>query len=379
MLLIYSHLHNKIIKQSLSPDKQTAKALSTKITDAINKAITYIQLGLESELIDTTLSILNGAPKVAKKLLPVDIIPAATISTYTFEDKALEYIATLTLSDSKHTEYQSMRKMLILLLPQSLHEIEFKKLDKVVSTLKVIPKRTKQVYRAMSLMKLISIKAPMEDRLTNKSINEYINFLKAILNFCSIRGYIDKDLSKAIKPLKITNLVKTKRDMLSDDTIKALLPSLTNEQQILFQALRYSGMRPSELLQCTIHKIEGIYCFDLTADDIQVKTNTSKRVIPIHSQILNKVEELKVIITSTKNINSLSRKVTNELRKLGLPNTSTLYSLRHTFITTLINHNVDVNVVSSLAGHSLQGNKMTLGVYFKGYDISKLKEAIELL
>jgi len=54
-----------------------------------------------------------------------------------------------------------------------------------------------------------------------------------------------------------------------------------------------------------------------------------------------------------------------------------LYSLRHTFATTLIAKGIQPEVVSELMGHA--HSTMTMNRYVKGYPIKVLKEAIDKL
>ncbi|HIC13255.1 MAG TPA: hypothetical protein EYO75_07815, partial [Sulfurimonas sp.] len=143
--------------------------------------------------------------------------------------------------------------------------------------------------------------------------------------------------------------------------------------------MRFSGLRPTELLQSEVTEIDNILCFDLRNPNIQVKNLNSRRLVPIHSKLIPKLEELTSVLAKYKTVKVISRNTTTALRELGLPSTATLYSLRHTFITKLINLGADNNIVSALVGHSLQGNQMTMDRYFKGYDVKKLKETIELL
>ena len=78
------------------------------------------------------------------------------------------------------------------------------------------------------------------------------------------------------------------------------------------------------------------------------------------------------------NTKSISHFFSNLIhRTLEDPKGKSLYSLRHTFATTLIAKGVQPEVVSELMGHA--HSTMTMNRYVKGYPVSTLKKAIDKL
>ena len=217
------------------------------------------------------------------------------------------------------------------------------------------------------------------DLLSVGTVNVYLVLFRSILKWVYAREYLTKDYSDLVIKLKDKGAASLKTDVLTDEIIEKVLTKINPRERLFLLAMRFSGLRPTELLQSEVTEIDNILCFDLRNPNIQVKNLNSRRLVPIHSKLIPKLEELTSVLAKYKTVKVISRNTTTALRELGLPSTATLYSLRHTFITKLINLGADTNIVSALAGHSLEGNKMTMGVYFKGFDVARLKETIELL
>ncbi len=60
-----------------------------------------------------------------------------------------------------------------------------------------------------------------------------------------------------------------------------------DDRKYIYYALAYSGLRPSELWKCKISTSkDNIIYFDLTDKDLQLKTMSSYRVIPLHNKLL---------------------------------------------------------------------------------------------
>ncbi len=104
-----------------------------------------------------------------------------------------------------------------------------------------------------------------------------------------------------------------------------------------------------------------------------LKTHSSRRVIPIHPILLPYVDTIKQL-TPTE-VQTLSRHINKELNTLG---NYTSYSARHSFATNLINLQVPPYIVSELMGHSL-GKSQTMSTYFSGTDIEELHRVVNLL
>ncbi len=135
LILLNSYTEISTIKRTLSKDKDTAKLLTNTITDAIDKALVYIKLGLDNELITKTLStvfISKGGSDIPSHIT-ITPTPIAPLIKTPLIDKANEYVSTLSISKNKLAEYNSMITLLTTLLHTNLEEINYTSLDKVAS------------------------------------------------------------------------------------------------------------------------------------------------------------------------------------------------------------------------------------------------------
>jgi integrase len=112
--------------------------------------------------------------------------------------------------------------------------------------------------------------------------------------------------------------------------------------------------------------------YDLTDKTLKLKTRSSYRIIPVHSNVnIALLKDLPSKDNLSKKINNLIRThISEDKRKV-------LYSLRHSFATDLKNNKVEPTIISELMGHS--HHSMTLDRYAGRYTMDILKEAIQTL
>lgn len=162
----------------------------------------------------------------------------------------------------------------------------------------------------------------------------------------------------------------------------------------------YSGMRLNEICQLYVADIrqeDGIHIFDVNDDgqDKALKTPTSRRIIPIHKELIKRglldytaqmrsVGHQRLFAdipmgAATKNYSSTFTKrfwrLLNalKLKKRGL----CFHSLRHTFIDGMRNSSVERSIVMTITGH--QSSKEVHDRYGYGYNLSILNESINKL
>lgn len=160
----------------------------------------------------------------------------------------------------------------------------------------------------------------------------------------------------------------------------------------------YTGARVNEVCQLEvtdIREVGGVLCFDLNdeGDDKSLKTGSSKRVVPVHSHLLQRgLAEFVQSVRDAGHVRlfyeltydpknkwgrALSRWFsTRFLVKLGLKTPKlAFHSLRHTIVTELYRANVEEPLVKSVVGHKRTG--VTAGTYMKGYSTRQLRDALE--
>jgi integrase len=165
----------------------------------------------------------------------------------------------------------------------------------------------------------------------------------------------------------------------------------------------FTSCRLNEICQLTykdVEKLDGIWCFRITAEDGEegnksLKTVYSQRNIPIHKTLINLgfIEYIQSLsIAPTENIwglkyedsrNKYGRTVGrtfNDLRKELFdppPRRKTFHSLRHTFATFFRKVTADNELVMYFDGHS--SNNQTFGRYAKYDDYKWMKSEIDKL
>ena len=347
---LQSYFPSQIYTKTLSKDKRTAKAIASTISMHIDTAVIMLRLNNKPDL--------SYLIQVSKEPLP------------TITDLSSSYFKTLSVTKGKMKSYSTMIETIISISD----EISHKSLDGVRAKLQRLPKRNIHKYRMMPLTELISEKTlkkvTTKDKLTPKSINEYLKILNSILAFGYDRGVLPHH--HKIKLLPINHQARTERSALTCIEVRALIKaSRSPELALSYQLLYLSGMRLSEAYKCKLSTVKGIICFDLRQTTEALKNSNSYRLIPVHSAIQDPEQSLNAI-TSLKP-SYLSRQA-SEILGGGK---KTLYSLRHSFATVLASKGVQVGIVSELMGHSHKS--ITLNRYTKGYPVDILHKEINQL
>lgn len=274
------------------------------------------------------------------------------------------------LAASSYNEYNQQLELIKVLLPLDLKSLSYRHLDSMKQTLSHLPKRNIQKYRDMSLKEVIKVETAGGERISIKSQNEYLKTLRALLKFAKERNYIMETFT--IELLKNRTAARNQRQLLNKKDMELLFNHEDQRMVDMAKILYYSGMRLSEVYKCSINRIDNVLCFDLSDILIELKTESSRRIIPVHKDIEDDVHRLLNSATSIKG-NRHSRMASEALNQKN----KTLYSLRHTFATELASKNIEPNLISELLGHVHQS--MTLNRYIKGFPVKLLKDAIDKL
>jgi len=133
--------------------------------------------------------------------------------------------------------------------------------------------------------------------------------------------------------LNMPNKFVHNREPFNYDELKHLfniLDTLDNRKYIYY-ILAYSGMRSSELWKCNIGVSEdNIIYFDLRARDLQLKTSSSHRIIPLHNELLKmgidqKLASLQLEFTQaimSKYFNTVIKPQVTDNKNLSISNTT---------------------------------------------------------
>ena len=196
-------------------------------------------------------------------------------------DMYRKFIDSHEVGKSRLQKIQRVLDVVKVLLPNDFSKIDMQLLSDVRNKILHLPKRNLAKYKDLSLHKIVLISVPQVDRLTAVTVKDYIVVLNAFLKFLYEMDIVNRHYS--VKNVTKTTDNREDRVSLTLDTItKAIEGAKTAKLASSFILLYLTGMRPSEARLCKINTIDGIKCFDLTDTSIKLKTNASRRVIPVH-------------------------------------------------------------------------------------------------
>lgn len=240
------------------------------------------------------------------------------------------------------------------------------------------------------------------------TFNNYIKNLTTVFTYAIQEGYCDRN---PLAGLKVQQKVKAsdQRCRYTDDDLGRLFAVLKMEKQLDIKPHRqwlpllglYTGARLNELCQLYVDdvvQVDGVDCIHIRASrpDQKLKSLTSERVVPLHSQLksqgfLEYVEHQRALgvqrlfpeLTLNKNhgySHSPSRWFAGVRDRIGLKGgeqKKDFHSFRHTVADHLKQLGVAESLIGGVLGHQTGG--ITFGRYGKDYVPGKLAVVIELL
>ena len=379
---LIDYVSTKRFRVSLGTDDVQATQMALQYNKQIDNALKLLSLGLPSSLVLLALKGLISQDKAEQRQKhKQESVLFSSIAKSHLDAKR----GTISIHDmSNHEDFffrvcPPIFKQLLGTNNPKIKEITYNDLLRFKSILILMPKRNIHKYRIMKVETILKRldDVPIEQRIAPKTINKFIKWLRAIYNLALILGKVHVNLANNITTIPVED-ARFQRLPLDADEITQISNTMPEDKRYLFHVLKYTGMRLSELYKCKVETIEDIPCFSLLDKTIKLKTRSSYRMIPIHPALMEELGRLEMYrykITP----DTLSRHTTKAIRKLAFQNAhkKSLYSLRHTFATTLIQQGGDSNIVSELLGHN--HTTQTLSRYATGYSPKQLLEVILLL
>lgn len=346
---------------------------------AIEEALQLLTLNLDKELI---LAKLQGL--IAEEKAPVEEHESGSFSSIVnqYLSSQKSNISVDEIRDKSYFYKQvapTIFKHIGLSKDPIVTKISYNHLLEYRSIVLQLPKRNIQYYRDMDIVKVLSSLDQVQesDRISARTANKYLKWLRALFNFAVTLQQLNVNLANSLPLLKTVD-EKLQRLPLQQKEFNQLLQHIPSHMLYLLKVLAYTGMRLSELYKCSVEIIEGIECFSLLDRSVKLKTKSSYRVIPVHSSLLEEVEHFyscREAVTS----HNLARTTSKLIKRLEFADAKkkSLYSLRHSFATELIQKGADPTIVSELMGHT--HSTMTLSRYSIGFSVRQLRDVIELL
>lgn len=214
----------------------------------------------------------------------------------------------------------------------------------------------------------------LSQNVSKFEVNKELSTLKAILNIAIKLNYLQKNACKYVKKYSI---IEKKIKIFSDVEIELLLANIKNITLLnIVKFGLYSGLRLNEILNIQLADID----FQNELINITNKENFTTKTKKNKTIILN--EKLKKLVTEMLNTNTetnifditfnspdkylftvqnrnnaidksyISHKFKSELRKLNLNEDLHFHSLRHTYISELVNKKIPLNFIKEIVGHS---------------------------
>ncbi|OUT10643.1 hypothetical protein B9N62_09935 [Campylobacter concisus] len=275
------------------------------------------------------------------------------------------------------------------------------------NTLALIPTKLNQKakYKDKSLEQIIHI-GKNDPKLSQVTIQKYMIRVIQFFKYCYNSDYISKSIVNDLNVKVEINPMERKILPYSKDEANAIFKIVQNFKEAnkspskrinandlyyITMIAAYSGMRINEIVQlraCDIMQHNNVLCFSINRDDGKSTKNiNSIRLVPVHSKLieLGLMEFVKQRTSTNKSIFKVSNKDFSEIfrsqiqRKLiSSDKQKTFYSFRHYFIDTLVQQEVEPNIIAQIVGHEKQ-YKILLGTYATNINASLLKAKVEMV
>ena len=275
------------------------------------------------------------------------------------------------------------------------------------NTLALIPTKLNQKakYKDKNLEQIIRI-GKNDPKLSQVTIQKYMIRVIQFFKYCYNSDYISKSIVNDLNVKVEINPMERKVLPYSKEEANTIFKIVQNFKEInkspskrinandlyyITMIAAYSGMRINEIVQLRASDIiyhNNVLCFSINRDDGKSTKNiNSIRLVPVHSKLieLGLMEFVKQRASSNKSIFKVSNKDFSEIfrsqiqRKLISSNKQkTFYSFRHYFIDTLVQQEVEPNIIAQIVGHEKQ-YKILLGTYATNINASVLKAKVEMV
>ena len=275
------------------------------------------------------------------------------------------------------------------------------------NTLAHIPTKLNQKakYKDKSLEQIIRI-GKNDTKLSQVTIQKYMIRVVQFFKYCYNSDYISKSIVNDLNVKVEINPMERKVLPYSKEEANVIFKIVQNFKETnkspskrisandlyyITMIAAYSGMRINEIVQLRARDIvqhNNVLCFSINRDDGKSTKNiNSIRLVPVHSKLieLGLMEFIKQRANANKSIFKVSNKDFSEIfrsqiqRKLiSSDKQKTFYSFRHYFIDTLVQQEVEPNIIAQIVGHEKQ-YKILLGTYATNINASVLKAKVEMV
>ncbi|MFL9782474.1 tyrosine-type recombinase/integrase [Vibrio cyclitrophicus] len=237
--------------------------------------------------------------------------------------------------------------------------------------------------------------------LSDESVKDYCQKMSGFFEWCQLNELTD------VNPFKAIRFKKTRRDSEAKNAytpieLEKIFGVIVRTKQAhkhpyyfwLPLLAYFTGARLNELCQlykADVHQVDGIWAIQIDDryEGQKLKSLTSRRIVPIHDQLLNlgfieyvrSVQHERVfpeLKESRDGFGTAASKWFGRFKsKLGFGRGHDFHSFRHTVATQFKRQQISHIVAGELIGHAQ--NSITYDRYGKGLAVSQLQEIINMI
>lgn len=293
---------------------------------------------------------------------------------------------------SEFASIASSHKTLIEpLIDDWLQSPAIKKLaPKTIKTYEVESRRLAKKFKhveSLSKRAILIWKTNLTETIKEATIKKAFTAYNALWKFLQSREYVDIERESPFKGIEFSIDPESYDPFTPEEVVRLIKQSQAEGKEDLTAFLllvSYTGTRRGEVAE--------LRCSDITENNTirikDAKTKAGLREIPIHSKIIELVNQLKlkskdgylVPCDAKGRGQSFYKKYLSTFNNTGVDTEDrklSIHSLRKTVVTILENAGVSENVTADIVGHKKP--RITYGLYSGGATLDVKKEAIEKL
>ena len=364
---------------------------TSKASDEIRQLIDSEVISLLNQIKDTVTNYQNRVELVINRLAKEDLVLGGNISKLIeqyFEIKKKEQAWT----PKTNIEMIYIFELLIKILGDTNYrEISLEHARKFTSILQKLPSNMdkKKAYRGKSIKQILDMNP--QDVVSVATYNKIVSSISTFFKWASQQGYVNKNYFEGFNLKKTKRAIQERSPFSQQDLQQLFVESELYTQNKFNHSYQYwvplilllTGARRNEICSLyleDIKQLKGIWVIDINDnyEDKRLKTESAKRIIPIHSQLielgfLDYVESLKKkrekrLFPELKygrdgyggQVSKWFNRTYLKQCQVKTPDTS-LHSFRHNVADLLKQKLVNRELTAALLGHS--DNSMTYGRY----------------
>ena len=380
------------IKKSLkTSDLREAKTMLASMEYNIHKGFTLLRTGMLPDDIIW---------QVVKSIVPSKA-KAAVVRGKVLSEVITQYVA------EKESGWTYKTKLEVMgcfrLIVDVINDLELKEITKQTvldfrAKLMKLPANMYKIYPDKAVQAILDM--PDVEPMSINSVNKHIMRLNALLGYAVKEGIVTVNYAQDMM-LSDKRRSDEQRKVYGTEDLQAIVSKLPHEHERperfwIPMIAMYSGMRLDEICQLyveDVQQVDGVWCFNVNDEkDKKLKNPASKRVVPIHPQLIscgliNYVENMQKsgvprlwMSLTWRKADGYGNAFGNWYRRFNRENitqdeSKVFHSFRHTVTDALKQIGVQETLISELVGHSTSGS-MTMGRYGKRYQPKVLLEAL---